>query len=177
MNKFLKSAAERFSQLTKSKSYLINPLSEIDCEIIDEIKVILSKYEASEVIEILRNYKEYKDEEIRDDLLQWNIDHPSIDSKSTYNDEQSDTKSRKNFIRIQDDYINVNFIFGFRLIDHFVENEESYHIMLNPTPDDVTKIPLYSNHCIEFSDFESREKFVSNLKKVFKEFKINFIEL
>ena len=46
MNQFFKSASERFSKLKKSE-YLINPLSEIDAEIIGELSEILKKFNAN----------------------------------------------------------------------------------------------------------------------------------
>ena len=82
MNHFFKSASERFSKLKKSE-YLINPLSEIDAEIIGELSEILKKFNANETVAILKQYKELKDSEIRDMLLQLNMDLSKRPVKST----------------------------------------------------------------------------------------------
>ena len=57
MNKFLRSAADRFNNI-KEKEYLISPISEIDAEIIIELGQIIKKVGISDVFEILNTYKE-----------------------------------------------------------------------------------------------------------------------
>ena len=122
MNKYLKSASERFEKI-KEKDYAISPMSEVDCEIVVELSQLLSKMGKKDVVEILKNYKYLKDEEVRDQLLQCNIDEGGKAA------EQGDTEvgkllqqidklkeklaNKEKFIVLQDDKISSRMIFGY----------------------------------------------------------------
>ncbi len=74
MNEYLKASSKKYTKLS-DKEVLIHPISEIDGEIITEIYEILKKTGINNVADILKEYKYLKDEEIRDKLLQVNIDN------------------------------------------------------------------------------------------------------
>ena len=157
MNKYLKSASERFEKI-RGKEHLINPISEIDCEIVIELGQILMKAGLKDVCEILKNYKYSKDKEVRDNLLQWNIDHPILKSgianlvdkvAQDIVDEDKDAKKKCPFLKIGDLRLKVYDLLGFELYERMEEGSDfalyKYGILINPTPDHAKQIPAYSN--------------------------------
>jgi hypothetical protein len=182
LNKFFKSASERYNKLCE-KNYLINPMSEIDLEIVGELKVVLDKVGLNEVNEILKNYKEYKDIEIFETLLNWNIEHPKVNflknkgGVQDMTDGSFDEQPRPAFISIGDAFIRDFDIKGFQLIDEIRNGEEFYAIKINPTPDDVLKLPYWANHIVPFSDIESRDETLLKLKNYLSSREIDIIEL
>ena len=185
MNKFLKSANERFDKI-KPKDYLINPISEEDCEIVIELMQILKKNNIEDIFQIMNQYKELKDGEIRDTLMQWNIDHPFGTEKDVSNKQkeqvdkivEEEIKAYAPFIQIGDLTLKIYDLHGFELYERIdKEDNFKYGIKINPTPDHVKSIPLYSNYCTEWYVEQNRNMVLEQLKSVAEEQGTNFIDL
>lgn len=181
MNQFLKSAVTRFDKLKGDKDFLISPLSQEDAEIIDELKVILKKSGREDVLEILKSYKEYKDQEIKENLLQWNIDHPSLGLKRLVDKtaekiaDESEKPEKQNwqFYKIGD--ISIR---SFDLICwEIFEKNDKYYIRLNPTPDNAKGIPIHANYIVKFETEEYRNQVIDNLINFLGDQGIDTIEM
>ena len=174
MNQYLKSASKKYSSVI-DKEYLINPISEIDGEIITEVMELFKKMGAKGIAEILKNYKYLKDEEIRDQLLQANIDAASRAGEERVN-ELKKTPMRIPMVDFGEDTISAYLIFGYKESEYY-DAEDCYHgvLMLNPTPPEATRLPLYANYRMEFSDEEKFEEFMFNFKAKLQEAGLNII--
>lgn len=187
MNKFLRSASERYDQL-KKKDYLINPMSEIDTEIAIEIGQILKKTGLNDVLEIFSSYKEVKDEEVRDQLMQWNIDHPFGQIKDLAKSQKNVIDSMLEGVEEQEKYppfiiigeltMKIYDLKGFVVYDKIDrDGNEIYVIKINPIPDHTKNIPLYSNYEIEYFDEQNRNEVLEQLRKVLSDTGTDFIDL
>lgn len=174
MNKYLNSAKERFCKIS-DKDYLIHPISEIDCEIFIELAQIIKKAGLSEVIEIIKEYKGIKDAEIRDDLLQWNIDHPTLGIAKLINkivdkatEEEEEIKPPA-FLQIGDIRVHQYDLRGIERYERFDEKREDYiyGIIINPMPEgfNMKSIPMFANHKIEYSDEQNRNEVLKKLSE------------
>lgn len=166
MNQYLKSASERFSKLKKSE-YLISPISEIDAGIMVEIMEILKKYKANEAVAILKQYKELKDSEIRDMLLQLNIDKGKMvegkeqkESGSEIMPEEEEFLSMIQFNDFHSTCIKRTLILGYSkytIIDN--KNNTAYpSILLNHCDETATKKPMYANFTLVYDDEMERDE-------------------
>jgi len=184
MNKFLKSASQRYCKLKESKDFIINPISEIDAEIIVEIGEIFKKQGLVDLAEILKSYKELKDEEIRDQLMQWNIDHPNGKNNKINNfidkviDEVIEEQKLPPFIQINNLRMKLCHLLGLELYER-IDEEENYKwgIIINPTPEHTKQIPLYSNFKVEWFTEKDRNNVLYKLESVCQEQGIDFIDL
>lgn len=183
MNKFFKSAVERYNNILSrigSNGFLLSPISETDAEIIGEIKIIFNKFGIKEISAILDNYKEYKDEEIYETLLQWNIDNPNPIGKSIsdgVNLEAEEISQAPSYIKIKD-IVMIQYDFRcFQLNDVIEDDEMVYELIINPTPIDAKKVPVFANHIVKFYDEQERQETVDRIVSFLSERGINFIEL
>lgn len=165
MNQYLKSASARFSQLNKEgKSHLISPISEMDAEIMVEIIELFKKLNKMNVVEILKNYKFHKDEEIRDALLDANTNFKTLDNESG-DVEKKDSASvfitKRDFIKIKDERIYIWAINSWGKDERFCKDKKEiiYSIVLNRVEKNlqITKVPMYANHTFDFDEFDERE--------------------
>ena len=181
MKAHLRSAVERFDKI-KPKEFLINPISEVDCEIITELGEIFKKQGMVDIFEIIRTYKELKDEDILEQLQQWNIDHPNgqVRNLTSVEEKKIDEEPVK-----YAPYFNIGDLifrsFDFKGLEMFERLDESgnykYGVKINPTPDHAKQVPLYSNYCIEWFSEEDRNEVILKLKEVLEEDGIDFIDL
>ena len=168
MNQFLKSAADRYDKLKKS-DYLISPLSEVDGEIMVEIVELFKKVKANDVVAVLKQYKELKDTEIRDMLLQLNIDKGKLtENKRQSNDElgseiMPEEEEYPSMIQFNDYHstcIKRTLILGYSkytLIDK--ESNVPYpSILINHCDETATKKPMYANFVLVYDEEEEREE-------------------
>lgn len=188
MNKYLTSAKERFSKIS-DKDYLINPISEVDCEIFIELAQILKKAGLSEVIEIIKEYKGIKDLEIRDTLLQWNIDHPILGITKLVNKiadkaaEEGEEEKYKPpvFFKIGDILIHQYDLHNIIKYERFDEKREEYFygLIINPMPEgfNVKSVPPFANYKIEYSDESNRNEVLKKLAEFLLEREIKTINL
>lgn len=194
MNAYFKAAIERYKKLLKNKeSFLINPLSEVDCEIIIELKELLIKAGNNQAINILKEYKgQVKDTEIRDQLIQCNIDtkNKELEDFIDFDDEEFDIKelkkrlivlqkeledNKREFIVIDEDRIFAYLIFGYEKIDKSTFDYEEFQLVLNPTRIDATKIPLYANKTFTFYNEEECNKAICALDNILEKTKVKII--
>jgi len=181
MNKFLNSASERFDKL-KGRDFLINPISKADCEIVIELGQILKKVGLTEILQILDSYKELKDEEIRDRLLQWNIDNPTWGIKKLANklanqivgdEEDEETKLFSPvYFKIKEFMFHQYDFRGLKTFEKFDEAKADYvyGIILNPVPDSMPlkSVPPYANERVEFNTEEDRNVVLKGLSDFLK---------
>lgn len=176
MNQYFKAAAKRFGELTKSKSFNINPISEIDSEIIGELKEVLKKLGATNICAILDSYKYLKDEEIRDSLLQWNIDNPmkpkgevAEGSRESLISELIESIPNGKILVVNGERIDLRYIFGYEPKKLERETSTCYAIRFNPTPEHAVKIPFYSNKLVKFGNRVDQEFAMAKLDEIFSE--------
>lgn len=181
MNEYLKSASERYKKLSP-KRFIINPISEVDCEIMVEIRELLKKAGLREADVILKEYKYLKDTEIRDQLMQCNINFRA--DEDSLNDLVKDTlKSGKEndelfkvyFLTIGEHNLFARYISGFIVKEDYDENDNFIGtIILNPVDESATKQPIYSNYKIVFRNEEKFENELQSFKKQMIEAGIDF---
>ena len=196
MNKYLKSASENFEKL-KQKDYLISPISSTDGEIMTEIIELFKKCNQTGVVEILKQYKFLKDEEIRDQLLECNTNFKKQEIEDLDDDleegEEDSPKSMKKllktieklkemlarkteFVIVNEERIMANVIFGYRtdggydLLDNFEGK-----LILNPCDKNATKVPLYANHTFIFYSEEMLNETIELLDKQLEKANIKFV--
>ena len=165
MNKYLKAASERYKEGFK-KQALINPMSEVDGEIITEITELLKKAGLKEAVAILGEYKFTKDTEIRDSLLELNTNYKQkLASKivSEIIEDEEDFDDRELLLSFND-FRNLNnkkyLVLGFSKIT-IVDNEtgtEYPSIVLNECDELASKKPMYANHILSYGDIEERDE-------------------
>lgn len=184
MNNYLKSASKRFEGI-KEDDYLINPISEVDCEIIVELSELFKKHGARYVSEILKNYKCLKDEEIRDQLLQANINFNQNENSESVSEVTEKKKNLfkellelfdmfKYFLVIGDERIDTKFIFGYKKDNN--EDFSEYYIILNPLNiENMKSLPFYTNHRFTFYNEEERDKMVETIDNLLKEKDVKFV--
>ena len=189
MNKFFRSAIERFSKLKGEKEFLINPISEPDSEIIVELTQILKKAGLNEVNEILKSWKENKDIEIRDELLQYNIDHPHLGIKKLVDkiaDKISDEIDEEeqptpSYIKIQNIMLYERDLYGVESYDRYDKEKEDYifGIRLNPMPLEhkMKNVPLWADYNVEFTTEEERDTVLNNIEQFLQDKGFNIIEM
>lgn len=176
MNNFFRSAIERYKKLLsdhKNDGFLINPISEIDLEIIRELCIIIGKLGSSEVVQIMKSYKEYKDEEIRDTLLQWNIDYHKKKTKVSADEEQpvDSEEPLPAYLKIQGLIFHIYDFVGMEEIEYYDEEQETmvYQLRINPTPEDAKKVPIYANRIVTFDSEQDRQDLINSLESLFLE--------
>lgn len=189
MNKYLKASSESFDKI-KRKDYLLSPISYVDCEIMVEIMELFKKVDLTDVVEVLRNYKFHKDEEIRDQLLDCNTNFinksqpKDVDLKDKSKQQLLNTikeledllKNKRKFVEINKDKLLANLIFGFLTEEEYdVKDNFTGKIILNPVDKLATKIPLYANYEIKYYDEEEFEEAVDSFKNQLKECDIKFV--
>ena len=180
MNKYLRSAADRFDKIKNDNNFLINPMSTQDAEIFVEIGQILKKCKLNDVLAILSEYKSISDAEIRDNLLQWNIDHPAVTSnlKDQVSEVIGETLNRRvPWIQIKGAALPVNELFGFRLIERLEGDNYYYIIVINPTPEHVKNIPMYANEEFIYHSEENRNSVIEKLKLFLEDNGHDFVKM
>lgn len=173
MNKYLKSAVNRYNQLNKGgKNYLISPISEMDAEIVVEIIELFKKVNFKSVVEVLNNYKFQKDEEIRDLLLDINTNFNSnakTDESLRDKDNLVLPVKKRDFVKIKDERISISMINSWGKDERFCpeRGEIVYYIVLNRVDKNlqVTKVPFYANHSFDFDDIDERDEAFDKLDK------------
>ncbi|MFW6273068.1 MAG: hypothetical protein ACOC2U_04755 [bacterium] len=171
MNNYLKSAAKRYEEKL-GKEFLINPISNIDGEIITEITELLKKLKANEAVEVLKSYKYKKDEEIRDELLGLNTNFKSksvkVDEDSSEDEIEGVAEEKSKTIYFSD--FQQTFIKKFQVLGGrkmiFVDKEtraEFPAILLNEVDELATKEPMYANTILTYEEEVQRDEDYENL--------------
>ena len=191
MNKYFRSAVDRYNKM-KDKDYLIHPISNEDSEIITELKVILDKVGLSDVKAILDDYKFKKDEEVRDDLLQWNIDHPKKPKGKEKGEEGGNEgldflktllgeEKKPPYLKIGDLMLRPFHIIATQKFEDYNEdtNEYYYGLILNPMPKgaDLKNVPIFANEHLLFETEENRNNTLQRLEQFLGDNGIEVINL
>lgn len=162
MNDYLKAAVSRDK---RKKQYLISPISKNDAEIIWEIIVALSKLNDTEDIRgIIEEWKFLKDSEIKDLLLQWNIDHPI-----GFNNKEN---TGRRFVQFEDEIIELSLIRSVTKFNHYNYSRKitEYRIVINK---DFPDSCYLNNFHFSYQTEELRDKKLKHLKRILgKEIKI-----
>lgn len=158
MNEYLKSAVKRGE---RRKTYLINPVSKFDAEIIFELSVALRKLEIDDLKDITEQWKFLKDEVVRDMLLDWNVAHP----EGFLQDKKGNT-GRK-FVEFEGDLVELAAIKTITIDDYYNydSNLMEYKIILNKNfPDSFTA----SDMTFPYPTPEARDSRMKSLKRYLK---------
>ena len=191
MNKYLKSASDNFEKL-KQKDYLISPISITDGEIMTEIIELFKKCNQTGIVEILKQYKFLKDEEIRDQLLECNtnfnrkeLDKSIREYEDLLDGEDGDpfienikkiADSKIEFVIINEERIQASIIFGYRTSTKYdLDDNFEGKLILNPCDKNATKVPLYANHTFTFYDEEELNETIELLDKQLEKANIKFV--
>jgi hypothetical protein len=178
MNQYLKSAVDRYEKfISKYKEPLkIHPISVIDAEIIIELQQILKKCNMDTVVNILGQYKFLKDEEIRDKLLQFNIDFNKLQEIDISEDQDIEIFD---FITLKNKLFKLKYIFSYEKIEQWDHDrgDLKYGIHINKTDEKVSeKMPLYGNEKVWYFSYSNRDKEFDELDDYFKhDIRNNFI--
>ena len=187
MNDHFKAASKRYTGLLpknkQTEGYLINPISEVDCEIIIELSQLLKKAGFNKALAILKEYKgTVKDVEIRDQLLQCNIDtKPQKLSREAeeFIEDLTEGKERnrdRKFIVIDEHRFSSDLIYGYKIEDKTEGDSEQYDIVLNPCKDDATRLPLYANEAFTFYDYDKCIETVKLIDEQMKKSNVKFVD-
>jgi len=157
-----------------SKPIQVSLLSELDAEIMDNLIVALGKLNATKIKAILDDYKIKPDSEIRDALLDYNLNFDSSDKVN-----QNKYNYIRNFIDIGNVSLEVKYIKKIGTYENYdYEKADTtddcwvYYILIN---EDESSIMTYANTAIAFSNFEEREKTLAQIKEKLKKYNIIFI--
>lgn len=176
MNQYLKAASSSFNKL-KDKDYLIHPISEVDCEIVIELSEIVKKLGLKDVVQILKNYKYQKDTEIRDQLLQVNMDMTSENYDKKEGDEKEKKSPKRQILVIGDSMLMAKFIYGFRIEEDYDNNDRfTGKIVVNPTKADITNPPIYANYEIVSHDEDDFEELKMDFETKLIESGVEFLK-
>lgn len=201
MNNYLKAAIERYKKLlpkNKQEGYLINPMSEVDCEIIVELQELLKKSGNNEAHSIMKEYKgQVKDSEIRDQLIQCNINTRDNDLFEAYDNIEEDFEdgedniktlkkkvkelleviknNKRKFLIIKSYRFVTNLIFSYKKDDLSSIDKELYRLIINPVREDLTKIPIYANTEFYFDNEEECDEIIENIDIALQKANVEFV--
>lgn len=164
MTDHLKAAYGRYTQ---GSDHFIAPISQVDAEIMNELMNIFEKLGVIAINEILKEYKLNDDKEILTLLkdVKKQVKPGAVkDSK-----ELVDETSLPRFLEANRMRIDLRLIFGFNVTEYYNPSSGrlTYAIILNPTPENVKQVPLYSNTMLEFRTVQEQEDCVVLLDEYF----------
>jgi len=168
----LKKASEEYKV---KKSRKIHPISNVDCEIVEQLITVFDNLQQEKLVGIFSEYKMFSDDEILKNLVRFNNNFDI--SKET--EQISSDKTVKKFPRY---FVNVNNSISIevRSLVNFVRcekydynsNEIVYQLIINK--DDTNKL-LVSNIIIDFKSSDEREQEFNRLQRLLSEFNIVFL--
>ena len=177
MNVHLKASSNRYSD--KDKGFLINPISTLDAQIIEELIVFTKKVNLTVLSDILEDYKLDKDTDTLDKLRDLNS---TTQSKGEDGGEGAKLLSKilsgiklHKYIKIAGKRINLSLIYGYDSEDIDRDGKLIYLIILNPVPDNTKQVPLYANCTFSFLKAEERDKVLEVLDSNFEQNKGEFL--
>jgi hypothetical protein len=164
----------------------------MDGEIITELYELFKKADQKEVVEVLKQYKFLKDEEIRDQLMECNLNFKKSEVDVDENGKQPpsmqkllDTiKKLKDLLAKKTEFIVLNGerIAAYTLYGYRSEREYDTDVVfkgrliLNPCDIIATKVPLYANHTFEFFDEKELDDTIDLLDSLLKRSSIKFVK-
>ncbi len=164
MKNYLKAATESFEKLKVGKK-LINPISGIDAEIVFETINYLKKINQFQLWTILESWKYLKDEEIRDQLLQLNIDtvqKPTFKDKlgelvDSVDEVIEEKKWKKPFVKLKNRTIELERVSDIKSYNEWntISSKEKYFILINEAEKCTG---LCVNILVEYDKIKERDK-------------------
>jgi hypothetical protein len=170
MKKHLKQASEFYKEFF-SKEQTIYPISEIDCEIICEIIELFKKCNYSDIATIIDKWKHSKDIEVRDALLEFNINFKKdiITNSQEAGNPLSKLFTPPKFIKLKSGAYYLNEIFFYCKEEGFYDSDNFYYtILLNKMPDTM-QTRLYMDEHIKYKSEEERDREYDKLEEALKE--------
>jgi hypothetical protein len=170
MNKHLKTAVDRYplqyleDELNKGEPLKINPISQIDAEIMIEIMELIKKINGTSLLEILNDYKFLKDTEIRDKLMQLNLDVSKNQSENT-----GEQNLSVRYVCIQGSTIDLNQFISHNVYDLEENKELVYCLLLNPVHEKSKVFPMYANLEFIFDNEDERDRYADLLSNYLNE--------
>jgi hypothetical protein len=184
MKEHLKKAALSYAKLKEETA--INPISNIDAEIIVELLEALKKVGKTDLVAILDGWKYKKDGDVRDDLLTWNTEYNSEENQEEREDgyeikvgkfgglfingQLYIKEKTRNFITLQGAMYELELIFNYSKIKEWSYDlpvGQKHGIKLNEHPDETIRKSIYADKKIFYSSIEERDKEFDRLNTVF----------
>ena len=175
MNQHIKKVTDNYPESLRDR--VIHPISELDAQLVIELYEIFKKFEFQPAIDILKNYKTSKDEDIVLDLFELNTSLASQlgSIQNPFNQALNEKLDIVKYIEINGEVLNVEFIHTFKKIDVFGK-PSPYCILVNELPDkDIRNVPFYANKYISFNYEEDRDELYDKLKELFKQLNGKFL--
>jgi hypothetical protein len=178
MKQHLKSASERYLAF-KQKEFKINPISSVDAEIIVELSEIIKKLDKPNIKSILDQWKYLSDEEVRDMLMQANLDLAACKSDGDLENPLKNTfKPRKiKFLRFMGKRLVVDFIIMISTKEglNITTRNYEYKIIINEDVAVGAKMGALENIEFIFFNEESRDIALVELDTLLEGEEIEFI--
>lgn len=154
MNKDLKSAVHNYEQEPIKG---INPVSEIDAEIIVEISEAVRKLGNDDLKRIIQEWKNLKDEEVLAMMIDWNLNNEEGVKK--------DDKFRKNFILFDDLTLDIYFVVSIskKRMFNAETGDFSYLILINENTNEKS---LYHDTRVSYSSEKERDERYNKLHEI-----------
>lgn len=159
MEKHLKQAVNSFKETEKD----IQPISSIDAEIIIEIREALKKLDQNDLKAILAEWKNLKDEKIRDMLIDWNINFTPEEEKEEKGNDYS-----RDFILFEDKSLEIRYILSIGRSQkyNYEEGMFTYQITINENVSDKTH---FFNLTFPYKSKEDRDNKYNELHELLSE--------
>lgn len=149
---------------------VINPISKVDTNIINELIELFKKLDVPEITQVFDYYKLNPDEDIYEALMGINTEMGGEMLEDMENPMNGD-KKLPFWIHFKDigrnRIIRPNIV-NFAPLDAVGDDAEQYGIILNKTPDNVKQVPFHANEVLLYDDEEVREKDMNQLEKLSK---------
>lgn len=161
MENHLKEAVSAYTIKEKD----IAPISQLDAEIIYELRIICGKLKQDQLKQVVDEWKHIPDDEILNFLLQWNLDNPETIEK--------EPAKEKDFILTNELSLDVKFICSIGKKERFdyQKGKMFYLIVLNEY---VSEHTPYYNLEVKYEKKSERDEEFDNLHVNLSK-KINFI--
>ena len=159
MNEYLRKAVERDERLPQS----ISPISKMDAEIFFEIRELFNKLGEGKIVKILDTYKKKKDNQIYEDLLDFNTNFEIYkEEKSSI---QKEGKTAKTYIELSSQLtIDIYQIKALQREKIYENKKFIYTMLINPS-----EIEGYqTNILLRFESEKIRDSFYQKIVKTLK---------
>lgn len=170
MKDHLKSAVKRYKQ----EEVKINPISNLDAEIVVELTQIFDKLNQPELKSMVDQWKFLSDVEVRDMLIEWNIQHPkgveqkdkegndnvSIEVSKKLSVEKNEYKV-KNFLEFRGEILDVKTIITITKSHSVSSRGIWYEIIINK---DLSERFILCNKVFSYPDERIRDQHYEDLR-------------
>jgi len=162
MQKHLKTAVSNYT-IEEAKTH---PISNVDAEIIVEIKEAARKLGDENLKSIIEEWKHLDDVKIRDMLMQWHLDNPDTPSNEE-GDEEKKRGWQKDFVLLDGVTLDIFFIVSVGSKLKFDFNKEKY-IYLLVINENTSENSIYHNFQFEYETQDERDDYYIKLLELLK---------